>query len=157
MLCGLFTDSSKSMVHALELLYDFGEDSSIDLYERALDRFKNRQDITEDLYRLYLLMYLCSNNDFHGENFGFLYDAKSFEIIGVAPAYDFNSAFDAWGDLKAYDPYIFELLPKIMQANKSLAPKLESISEPVDADLYLPDESKNEVKMRAEYLVSLVG
>ena len=45
----------------------------------------------------------------------------------------------------------------MMQANKSLAPKLESISELLDADLYLSDESKNEVKMRAKYLVSLAG
>ena len=70
-------------------------------------------------------------------------------------AYDFNSAFEAWGDVTAYDPFIFGLLPKIMQANKCLIPKLGSIACVVDADKYLPKSSKMEIKMRAEYLLSL--
>ena len=136
-LCELFTDEQVSLVHALELLYDFGEDSSIDLYEKALAKFKDRKDITEDLYRLYLLMYISSNNDFHGENFGFLYDTATFEITGVAPAYDFNSAFESWGNVLAYDPFILGMLPTIMQTNKDLEPKLRTISGAIKNYWYL--------------------
>jgi hypothetical protein len=45
-----------------------------------------------DFERVLILNWLISNHDMHGENFGCLYSPASFEIIGIAPSFDHNSA-----------------------------------------------------------------
>ena len=102
-------------------------------------------------------MYICSNLDFHGENFGFLYDTKSFDILDVAPAYDFNSAFESWGDIKVFDPVIVEMLPEIINSNLNLIPRLKTLDKILGTDKILSKESKNEILSRVEYVLGLVN
>ena len=108
------------------------------------------------LEQLFIFNYLLSNFDFHGENFGFLYDTETFEITGVAPAYDFNSAYDVYGDVSAYDSDIFTRLPQFMNNNKHLVQNLQRTKSFLETDRCLSKEQKQEIVSRAEYLVSLV-
>ena len=100
--CELFTNDSLALTHALEFLYPFNPPTTKDIYVKALERVNNTP-LQPQLEQLFIFNYLLSNFDFHGENFGFLYDTETFEIVSVAPAYDFNSAYDVYGEVSAYD------------------------------------------------------
>ena len=152
--CTLFTDERTSMVHALEMLYPFNPPTTRDIYVKALEKYAGTA-LEKQLQRLFMFNYLVCNFDFHGENFGFLYSPESFELLGVAPAYDFNSAFDAYGDITAYDSDIFTRLPQFINNNLDLIPNLKRTAEYLATDPYLNQEQKNEVVSRADYLIAL--
>ena len=153
--CEIFTTEKISMTHALEYLYPFNPITMEDIYERALEAFRNRPDIYQQLERLFLLNYLVANFDLHGENFGFLYDSDTFEILKLAPAYDFNSAYDFQEDELAYDAYIVKMLPEFINHNLELLPKLQEIEQHLEEISYLTSEQKKQMIKRANYLVSL--
>jgi len=48
----------------------------------------------EMLYKMWIVDYLISNRDRHGQNWGFFYNLDSMEIIGMHPLFDHNNAFD---------------------------------------------------------------
>jgi len=152
--CTLFTDEQTSLVHASELLYPFNAPSQKDIYTKALDRFKG-EPMERQLQRLFMFNYLVSNNDLHGENFGFLYSPKTFELLCVAPAYDFNSAFEGWRGVELYDPDIFTRLSEFINNNLDLIPTLSQVAEFLATDPYLNQTQKDEIILRADYLISL--
>ena len=153
--CTLFTNENVSMTHALEFLYPYEIETYQFIYEDAIKKFSNNPSILAQLQRLFAFNYLMSNFDFHGENFGFLYNPTTFEIIAVAPAFDFNSAFDVYGDPTAYDPYIMSVLPTFVANNPDIIEKLKDIKEVLAQEVYLNDEQKTEIISRAEYLINL--
>lgn len=154
--CKLFTNDRVSLVHALEFLYDFDVETYKDMFTIALSRFKSNAKIYGQLQRLFLFNYLVTNNDLHGENFGFLYDTETFEITGIAPAFDFNSAFEEWDNIDVFDPTLFPLLGKFANDNIELVQNLVKIKEILATDRFLNDKQKNCVISRAEYLMSLL-
>ena len=91
----------------------------------------------------------------HEENFGFLYDTETFEIKKVAPAYDFNSAFNGWNNVNAYYETIVKNLSRFMDNNQDLVQGLQSIEQCLRQCNYLSAESKAEIILRAKYLVAL--
>lgn len=153
--CEIFTSEEISMTHAQEYLYPFNPITMEDIYERALDVFKWRPDIYKQLERLFLLNYLVANFDLHGENFGFLYDSDTFEIIKLAPAYDFNSAYDFQEDTLAYDLYIMNMLPIFMKHNRDLINQLEQIEHHLADIRYMTNEQRKHIIERAKYLISI--
>ena len=153
--CELFTNEQLSMVHASELLYPFDAPTQKDIYVRSLAYFQGRDEMISQLERLFLFNYLVTNNDLHGENFGFLYDTETFKIIKVAPAYDFNSAYEGWRGVSLYDPDIVQRLPSFICNNRHLIPQLKRTAEFIAPDPYLNDDQKQEVITRANYLISL--
>jgi len=155
--CQLFTDDNISMVHALEYVYPFDVETYVDIYTRSLELFVDNAVVYQGLQRLFLFSYLISNNDLHGENFGFLYDNETFDIIGVAPAYDFNAAFDALGDPTLYDPTIVENLEKFAKNNLDIIMRLGTLSSVIQDDPYLSEEQKQEILIRALYITNVSG
>ena len=153
--CKLFTSDTVSLVHASEFrrMAKFTlERVHEEIYQYFVKR--ERADITDQLERLYIFNYLVINTDFHDENFGFLYDSSSFDILSAAPAYDFNSAFMELDDVTAYYEWIVRQLPAFMRNHSDIKERLESV-EFLDAIDNLPDltsEQKNCVRMRAEFL-----
>lgn len=85
----LFTSENISLVHASELKQYF--DIQDEIYNAVLKI--GRQDIKEQLQRMYIFNYIIGNPDLHDENTGLLYDAKTFDFISVSPCYDHNIAF----------------------------------------------------------------
>lgn len=84
----LFTDNRKSLVHASELKEYYDSDL---LYNAMLNN--ERYDIVEDLQKMYIFNYIIGNPDLHEDNYGCIYDSKTFEILELAPCYDHNLAF----------------------------------------------------------------
>lgn len=51
----------------------------------------------DGIYRMWIVDYLISNRDRHGQNWGFYYDSKTTEILRCHKLFDHNNAFDtAW-------------------------------------------------------------
>jgi hypothetical protein len=154
--CELFTSETVSMAHARDLLHFTDYEKDEDAHRAMYDYFteQGRSDVTAQLERLYIFNYLVENMDFHYENFGFLYDSNSFKITGVAPAYDFNSAFAGFGDTSAFYSWIVNRLPVFMRNHQDIKKQLQS-SAFLNTLNNLPDltpEQKKSVQMRAEYL-----
>ena len=155
--CRIFTDEAVSMVHTRDLLHltDYDTDVGDDQHRAVYEYFERqgRNDIVRQLERLYIFNYLVINLDFHYENFGFLYDSNSFEILKVAPAYDFNSAFAEYGDTTVFYEWIMTRLAAFMHNHPDIKNRLQS-KEFSDA-LFgsdLTSEQKRCVRLRAEYL-----
>lgn len=153
--CDLFTSNKIGLVHASEYLYSSRKDIEDNIYEDALKAFVTNPTITRQLERLFILSYLVQNNDFHGENFGWLYDNETFEILAVAPAYDFNAAFETWDGLDMYDSYIYANLNTFLNNNPDLVAKLGTLKLVLEKDVFLNREQKQRLMERASYLITL--
>jgi len=153
--CELFTGNEQSLAHMIEFVYPFDENSSDKVHEDAYKKLSYNKLFRQQLEILYMFNYLVTNTDMHEENFGVLYDTETFEITGIAPAFDFNSAFEIWGDTTVYYAWVFDNLPMFVNNNPEFVTRLESINEIVQNVPYLSKEQKQEIVSRAEYLVSL--
>ena len=152
--CELFTNDKYGLAHALEVLYPFEVETYTGVYKDALAKFKKNEKISKQLQRLFIFSYLIQNNDLHGENFGFLYDNDTFEILEVAPAYDFNAAFETWDGIDMYDKYIFSNLESFMSNNADLCHRLLAIDEILAECAMLSVLQKTRIVERADYLCS---
>lgn len=85
----LFTDYNTSLVHASELKDYFN--TSEEIYNDFSKM--GRKDIMLQLQRMYIFNYIIGNSDLHDDNYGVLYDAKTFEFKSLAPCFDHNVAF----------------------------------------------------------------
>ena len=154
--CEIFTSDQESLVHMLEYLYPFDVPTYRDIYVKSLEVVSHSEALTRQMEKLFMFNYLCSNFDLHGENFGLIYCTESFEIMRVAPAFDFNSAFDVYEDVLMYDLDIVNNLARFINNNKELLPKLGQVETFLSTDPYLSKEQKSSIVDRADYLVSLV-
>jgi len=158
--CRIFTSESVSMVHARDLLHLTDYDTAVgDDWHRAVYDYFDRQkrpDIVRLLERLYIFNYLVINLDFHYENFGFLYDSSTFEIFGVAPAYDFNSAFAPYSDVNVFYEWITERLALFLRNHADIADRLQCREfADVLSEADLTPEQKRCVRLRAEFICKL--
>lgn len=48
----------------------------------------------ESIYKMWIVDFLISNRDRHGQNWGFFYDTETMDILGCHPLFDHNNAFD---------------------------------------------------------------
>ncbi len=53
-----------------------------------------RRHYSDDLYKMWIVDYLIANSDRHSQNWGFIYDADTTDILGLHPLFDHNNAFD---------------------------------------------------------------
>lgn len=86
----IFTDYNTSLVHASELKTYF--DTTDEIYNVLAKDSKNA-NIIRGLQRIFVFNYIIANPDLHDDNYGLLYDSKTFEFKAVAPCYDHNVAF----------------------------------------------------------------
>ncbi|GHU92798.1 hypothetical protein FACS1894208_00690 [Clostridia bacterium] len=161
--CQIFTSEFVSMAHAYDFLHltDYRAEIDNDEHRAVYDYFSrhNQDDVVRQLERLYIFNYLAANVDLHYENFGFLYDSRTTEVTGVAPAYDFNSAFGAWPDVKAYYAWIVNNLPSFIRRHPAILEKLQSSEflQIVDGLTDLTQEQKDSLLARANYLTEIMG
>ena len=78
----------------------------------------------ESIYKMWIVDFLISNRDRHGQNWGFYYDTETMEILGCHPLFDHNNAFDIdfMHDMDA--PYQFGEMT-IRQAAKKAMEKVD--------------------------------
>jgi len=153
--CELFTNDKQSLAHMIEFVYPFDENSSDNVHEDAYKKLSFNKLFRQQLEILYMFNYLVTNTDMHEENFGVLYDTETFEITGVAPAFDFNSAFEVWGDNSVFYEWIYDNLPMFVNNNPEFVKHLESINEILQNVPHLSDSQKQSIVDRAKYLLSL--
>jgi len=61
----------------------------------GLDPEKKMFEIDRDsIYKMWIVDFLISNRDRHGQNWGFFYDTETMEILECHPLFDHNNAFD---------------------------------------------------------------
>lgn len=48
----------------------------------------------DSIYKMWIVDYLLSNRDRHGQNWGLYYKPKTMDIVGCHPLFDHNNAFD---------------------------------------------------------------
>lgn len=85
----LFTSPSCSLVHGSELK-QFYNTSDL-LYNVFLHL--GRKDFVSQMQRMYIFNYVIGNPDLHDDNYGFLYDPRTFELLSLSPCFDHNVAF----------------------------------------------------------------
>lgn len=61
----------------------------------------------ESIYKMWIVDFLISNRDRHGQNWGFFYDTDTMEILGCHPLFDHNNAFDNEYMMNLDAPYQF--------------------------------------------------
>jgi len=149
----LFTNDNVSLVHANELqaYFDVGV-----LYNAFLR--DNRRDILGQLERMYIFNYVIGNADLHDENYGVLYDPKTFELLRLAPLFDHNVAFDpefkgvarnsAGGSLVELDA----LAKRFIVKHTDIAEKLKGLDFSI-ISRYLRKEQIRQLKDRVKELI----
>jgi len=152
----IFTDYSTSLVHASELKTYF--DTSDEIYNILVKDVKYRE-IIEQLQRMYIFNYIIANPDLHDDNYGLLYDSKTFGFKSVSPRYDHNVAFQegflglsrtTMGN-SASIPLDY-LCERFITNHKDIAEKLKSI-DLEDVKAYLSEKQFNELKARIDQVI----
>ena len=76
------------------------EDAPVLEFNRETDEIYNvlakdskNANIIRGLQRMFVFNYIIANPDLHDDNYGLLYDRKTFEFKAVVPCYDHNVAF----------------------------------------------------------------
>ncbi len=147
----IFTDDSTSLVHASELKTYF--DTTDEIYNILLkdSKYKN---IIKELQRMYIFNYIIGNPDLHDDNYGLLYDSKTFELKSLSPCYDHNVAFQEGfiglsrttiGNSASLP--LDELCERFIVNHKDIAEKLKTI-DLTEVKSYLSERQYNELKER---------
>jgi hypothetical protein len=121
----LFTSEDASLVHASELFVnsDFGAAHREGQHHRFFYDWLPCDKFKREFERVLILNWLISNHDMHGENFGCLYCPKTFDILGVAPSFDHNSA-DFDGTIPELD--VPDIVRSGIQYHSDVISKIES-------------------------------
>ena len=160
--CVLFTNIDVSMCHISDLLYltnyDFNGNPCQAIYEYVVEN--GELSLKKDLERLYTLAYITSNLDLvnNSENFGLLYDPKTFNFTEVAPAYDFNNAFyvpDEEYGIGYFDEWILNNLPVFIENNRDILDKIPETLKVVEDFKHLTNNQKDCVSYRLNNILNL--
>ena len=106
----------------------------------------------ESIYRMWIVDFLISNRDRHGQNWGFFYDTESMEILGCHPLFDHNNAFDIdfMRDMDA--PYQFGEMTIRQAARKAMEQVDFHFTAPVGREDFITERQYKSFRKRAEYL-----
>jgi len=153
----IFTDYSTSLVHASELKTYFN--TSDEIYN-ILVKDSKYQEIIKQLQRMYIFNYIIANPDLHDDNYGLLYDSKTFEFKSVSPCYDHNVAFQegflgisrtTMGNSASIP--LDDLCERFIRNHKDIAEKLKTINLE-EVKTYLSERQFNELKERIANVIS---
>ena len=147
----IFTDYSTSLVHASELKTYFDTDDEI---YNILIKDNKYKEIIKQLQRMYIFNYIIANPDLHDDNYGLLYDSKTFEFKSVSPCYDHNVAFQegflglsrtTMGNSASIP--LDELCKRFILNNNDIAENLKGINLD-EVKMYLSERQYRELKER---------
>jgi hypothetical protein len=150
----VFTNVNLSMAHAGDVIdLNTGSEPRELFYVKLIEW--GRQDMVKQFQRILILSYVTSNFDMHHENFGFLYDPKTFNVISMAPAFDFNDAFQNWGSPAIFHEWELNHMSEWIHNNKDILANADAAAGVVKQSKYLDDEQKAGVIDRINYLLAL--
>ena len=153
----IFADYATSLVHASELKTYF--DTSDEIYNILLQDVRY-QELIGQLQRMYVFNYIIANPDLHDDNYGLLYDSRTFEFKSVSPCYNHNVAFQegflglsrtTMGNSASIP--LDDLCERFISNHKDIANKLKSI-DLEEVKEYLSERQYNELKERIVNVIS---
>jgi hypothetical protein len=107
--CPCFTNDDKSFVE-WAYVKEYLKRKNVDILDYVREHFAT------EFANMVMTDYIFANPDRHIFNYGFLVDTKTNEIIGLAPAFDYNQAFVAlmMHKEKEFEELIYPLTGQIM-------------------------------------------
>lgn len=119
-----------------------GKDPDTEIF--ALDK--------ESIYKMWIVDFLISNRDRHGQNWGFFYDTDTMEILGCHPLFDHNNAFDIDFMRNMDAPYQFGDITMKQAALKAMKEVDFHFTAPITREDFITDRQYNSFRKRAEVL-----
>lgn len=106
----------------------------------------------ESIYKMWIVDFLISNRDRHGQNWGFFYDMGTMEILGCHPLFDHNNAFDIdyMRDMDA--PYQFGGMTIRQAALKAMREVDFHFTAPIAREDFITERQYLSFKKRAKCL-----
>ncbi len=106
----------------------------------------------ESIYKMWIVGFLISNRDRHGQNWGFYYDTETMEILGCHPLFDHNNAFDIdyMRDMDA--PYQFGDMTIKQAAKKAMDQVDFHFTAPITREDFITQRQYDSFRKRAECL-----
>ena len=86
-MCPAMTNDDISIMSVMDF-YTYCNANGIDFYKKILEID------ADSIYKMWIVDYLISNRDRHGQNWGLYYKPNSMEIVSCHPLFDHNNAFD---------------------------------------------------------------
>ncbi|MCI9337193.1 MAG: hypothetical protein HFH93_06590 [Lachnospiraceae bacterium] len=111
----------------------------------------------ESIYKMWIVDFLISNRDRHGQNWGFFYDTGSMEILGCHPLFDHNNAFDIDYMRNLDAPYQFGEMTIRQAALKAMKEVDFHFTAPVTRADFITERQYQSFCRRAECLGLKVG
>ena len=106
----------------------------------------------ESIYKMWIVDFLISNRDRHGQNWGFFYDTETMDILGCHPLFDHNNAFDIdyMRDMDA--PYQFGDMTIKQAAKKAMDQVDFHFTAPITREDFITQRQYDSFRKRAECL-----
>lgn len=104
------------------------------------------------IYKMWIVDFLISNRDRHGQNWGFFYDTETMEILGCHPLFDHNNAFDIsfMQDMDA--PYQFGDMTLKQAAQMAMRKVDFHFTEPVTREDFITERQYKSFREKARCL-----
>lgn len=144
-MCPCMTTESKAILTGMEFISYCnvnGKDPDTEIF--ALDK--------ESIYKMWIVDFLISNRDRHGQNWGFFYDTDTMEILGCHPLFDHNNAFDIDFMRNMDAPYQFGNITMKQAALKAMKEVDFHFTAPITREDFITDRQYNSFRKRAEVL-----
>ncbi len=105
----------------------------------------------DNLMKMWIVDYLVSNPDRHGQNWGFYYNANSMELEGCHPLFDHNNAFDKELMANKDAPYLFNDKMTMKEAAQYAIKRTNfNIIEDINKEDFLSTDQYDSFKERAD-------
>lgn len=144
-MCPCMTTESKAILTGMEFISYCnvnGKDPDTEIF--ALDK--------ESIYKMWIVDFLISNRDRHGQNWGFFYDTDTMEILGCHPLFDHNNAFDIDFMRNMDAPYQFGDITMKQAALKAMKEVDFHFTAPITREDFITERQYNSFRKRAEVL-----
>lgn len=106
----------------------------------------------ESIYKMWIVDFLISNRDRHGQNWGFFYDTETMEILECHPLFDHNNAFDIDFMRNMDAPYQFGEMTIRQAAVKAMEKVDFHFTAPITREDFITDRQYQSFRKRAECL-----
>lgn len=106
----------------------------------------------ESIYKMWIVDFLISNRDRHGQNWGFFYDTETMEILGCHPLFDHNNAFDIDFMMDMDAPYQFGGMTIKQAAQKAMGQVNFHFTEPITREDFITERQYKSFQARARCL-----
>lgn len=111
----------------------------------------------ESIYKMWIVDFLISNRDRHGQNWGFFYDMETMEILGCHPLFDHNNAFDIDYMRNLDAPYQFGEMTIKQAALKAMGKVDFHFTAPITREDFITERQYLSFRKRAACLGLKVG